>query len=194
MCRVDRVLLSRPHGNATSSFSDRGCLLLPTINPPLLAQEPAPTPPPHVRSLSAGARELVAMGGARSALIRSFLDHLEGSDLVVYVDLRWFADTRIGQLLFMGTAHDTRYVVIQIARGRIVLDQLAALGHELRHAVEVADASAVVDRRSLVDHYTHIGIDVGSVSNRQFETEAAVSAGRHVKNELVGHIRSRGDQ
>jgi hypothetical protein len=117
------------------------CMLLPTINPPLLAREPAPTPPPHVRSLSAGALELVAMGGARSALIRSFLDHLEASDLVVYVDLRWFADTRIGQLVFMGTAHDTRYVVIQIARGRILLDQLAALGHELRHAIEVADAS-----------------------------------------------------
>jgi hypothetical protein len=169
------------------------CMLLPTINPPLRAQEPVPTPP-HVRSLSAGARELVAMGGARSALIRSFLDHLEASDLVVYVDVRWFADTRMGKLAFMGSAHETRYVVIQIACGRIVLDQLAALGHELRHAVEVADAAAVVDRRSLGDHYTHIGIELGSGSNRQFETEAAIDAGRHVKNELAAHIRSRGDR
>jgi len=170
------------------------CMLLPTINPPLLAQEPAPTPLPHVRSLSVAARELVAMGGARSALIRSFLDRLEASDLVVYVDVRWFADTRMGQLAFMGSALETRYVVIQIACGRIVLDQLAALGHELRHAVEVADAAAVVDRGSLADHYTHIGMDVGSGSNRQFETEAAIDAGRRVKNELAVHTRSRGDR
>jgi hypothetical protein len=171
------------------------CVLLPSIDPsPALAQEPAPTPSLHVRSLTASARELVAMGGARSALIRSFVDRLEASDLVVYVDVRWFADTRIGQLAFIGNGHDTRYVVIQIACGRTVLDQLAALGHELRHAVEVADAGAVIDRGSLADHYANIGMDVGSGSKRQFETEAAIDAGRHVKNELAVHSKSRGDR
>jgi hypothetical protein len=169
--------------------------MLPAINAHLLAQEPAPPPFRHVRSLSSDARELLAMGGARSVLIRSLLDRLEASDLVVYVDVRWFSDTRMGQLAFVASAPGVRYVAIHIACGRTALDQLAALAHELRHAVEVADAAAVVDLRSFGDLYAHIGIDVGSDrTKRQFETDAAVDAGRYAKGELAVNGRSRGER
>jgi hypothetical protein len=160
-------------------------LPLMMVATPLLADEPAPASVPHVRPLSADARDLVTSGLARSELIRNLIDHLDASDLVVYVDLSWFMADRHGQLTFIGSAGGVRYAMIRIASGHILPDQLATLGHELRHAVEVADAPAVVGRASFASHYALIGMDLGRVGvSRQYETTAAVEAGRHVTREL----------
>jgi hypothetical protein len=158
---------------------------------PLLAEAPAPTAVPHVRPLSVDARELVTSGLARSELIRNLIDHLDASDLVVYVDLSWFNADRTGQLTFVGSAGDVRYAMIQIACGHILPDQLATLGHELRHAVEVADAPAIVSRASFARHYARIGMDLGRVGlSRRYETTAAVDAGRYVRRELAEPVAS----
>jgi hypothetical protein len=153
---------------------------------PSLADEPAPAAAPHVRPLSADARDLVTSGLARSELIRRMIDHLEASDLVVYVNLRWFMADRTGQLTFIGSTGGVRYAMIQVACGHILSDEIATLGHELRHAVEVADAPAVVDRVSFASHYARIGMDLGRVGvSRQYETTTAVEAGRYVARELA---------
>jgi hypothetical protein len=158
---------------------------------PLLADEPPPAPVPHVRPLSADARDLVAIGLARSELIRNLIDHLDASDLVVYVDLSWFMADRTGQLTFIGSAGGVRYAMIRIACGHILPDALATLGHELRHGVEVADAPAVVGRASFASHYARIGRDLGRAGvSRQYETTAAVEAGRHVTRELAETVAS----
>ncbi len=138
-----------------------------TVVTPLQADEPAPAAAPHVRPLTADARDLVSTGLARSELIRKMVDHLEASDLVVYVALRWFMADRTGQLTFIGSTGGVRYAMIRIGSGHILSDEIATLGHELRHAVEVADAPAVVDRVSFARHY------------------AAVEAGQYVARELA---------
>lgn len=153
---------------------------------PLLAEAPAPTAVPHVRPLSADARELVTSGLARSELIRNLIDHLDASDLVAYVDLSWFMPNHPGQLAFLSSAGGVRYVVIRIACGHIVPDQLAALGQQLRNAVEVADTTAIVGRASFASHYARIGIDLGREGvNRLYATETAADIGRSVMRELA---------
>jgi hypothetical protein len=153
---------------------------------PLGAQEQLrPPTAAHVRPLGGDARDLVTEGRARSALIRNLIDRLEASDLVVYVDVQWFQNARTGRLAFVGKVAGIRYAIIQIACGQITLGRLEALGHELRHAVEVADEAEVVDRQSFARYYARIGIDVGgSGPSRQFETEAAIAAGRRTRGEL----------
>jgi hypothetical protein len=164
-------------------------IVTPLFVTPLLADGPAPPAPSHIRPLSADARDLVASGVDRSESIRTLVDHLEASDLVVYIRLRWFMTDRNGQLIFVSSAGSLRYVIIEIACGRIVPDQLATLGHELRHAVEVADAAAVVSRASFARHYARIGIDLGGAGlSRQYETDAAVEAGETVRRELMAPV------
>ena len=153
---------------------------------PVGAQEQTrPSAAAHVRPLGGDARELVREGRARSVLINNLVDRLEASDLVDYVDVQWFQTARTGRLAFVGKVAGIRYAIVQIACGQIALARLEALGHELRHAVEVADEAEVVDRQSFARYYARIGLDVGGTGpNRQFETDAAIAAGRRVRGEL----------
>ena len=50
-------------------------------------------------------------------------------------------------------AHGFRYLRIQIALHGSPHDCIATIGHELRHAIEVADASTVVDQEGLAALY-----------------------------------------
>lgn len=155
---------------------------------PVRAQEPAPevAAATHVRPMSDAARDLLTAGRARSVTIRGLIDRLEASDLVVYVEVQWLRDIRTGRLALVGKAAGIRYAIIQVACGRITSDQLESLGHELRHAVEVADAADVVDRPSFAHHFATIGYETTeSGPNRQFETAAAVDAGHHVRRQVA---------
>jgi len=61
---------------------------------------------------------------------------------------------------------------------------MTMFGHELQHAVEIADAPEVVDVPSLVAFYRRVG-QVMSSGGRTFETNAAVATERRVLLELV---------
>jgi len=64
-------------------------------------------------------------------------------------------------------------------------DQIAALGHELRHAVEIADAPSVVDVASLGELYRRIGFASHGVrKGTGFESRAAIESARRVWAEL----------
>jgi hypothetical protein len=74
---------------------------------------------------------------------------------------------------------------------------VALLGHELRHAAEVAAAPWVTDERLYGILYERIGHAQCSRPQRCFDTVAAVDAGRQVLRELrsvtrvaahVGHV------
>ena len=61
--------------------------------------------------------------------------------------------------------------------------QIATLGHELQHAVEVAEEGAIVDQRSLQALYGRIGFATED-RRRQFESHAAREAGDQVRRDL----------
>lgn len=143
--------------------------------------------PPHVRGATADAAELLDELIARSPTVRDLVDRLDHSDLVIYVRYQWFSTATLrGRIGFLAADQHRRLLAIEIACRYTRTDQLVALGHELQHAVEIADAPAVWDVRSLAAFYTSIGERTGYVSQSEtFETTAAAEMGRRVRNELT---------
>jgi hypothetical protein len=89
-----------------------------------------------------------------------------------------------GRLTFVGSRQPWRYLRIEIECRQSRVSQLAALGHELQHAVEIADTPAAVDQASVQALYGTIGFAIDD-SRRRFESDAAESAGNSVRRELA---------
>ena len=140
---------------------------------------------PHVRATTPELRALMTEGSERSDAIRSRLALLESSDLLVHVDYYYSPTTRVaGFVTFAGAAGGWRYVRISIRWDLPRFQQLAILGHELQHAVEIAEAPAIVDPASLARFYEGIGSEQRAAGCRAFDTEAAVAVERQVRREL----------
>jgi hypothetical protein len=153
---------------------------------PLLAQDPSGAPP-HIRPESKELRALVEEAARRSPIVRDLIDQIDRSDLTVYIRTRKFEGSELdGRVGILATAGQSRYVVIELACGRMDLLQMATLGHELRHVVEIAAEPSIVDARSLATHYERIGVRTSSmIGNKTFETAAAREAGAQVRRELL---------
>jgi hypothetical protein len=144
--------------------------------------------PAHIRTTSPALRTLIALGIERSPTFRDLVDQLEASDIVVYVNVKTFDESDIsGQIQFIGAAGGRRYLQIFVAPLPYVTC-LAILGHELRHAVEIAAAPSVVDSASLAQCYARIGFRVAPHVNR-FDTRNAVESGRRVLSEALTRTR-----
>jgi hypothetical protein len=140
-------------------------------------------PTRHVRTTSRTVQELLRTGHQRSSTFASLLKRLHLSDVYVYVELVDRLPGAIeGRLLIMPPSHGYRYVRIQLALRGSSLDMIAVLGHELRHAVEVADAASVLDEDSLAALYQRIGVPRGP---NVFDTLEAQETGRRVLKELI---------
>lgn len=91
-----------------------------------------------------------------------------------------------GRLSFVGTVRDTRFLIVELRCPAAADNQIARLAHELRHAVEIAEAPEVRDEPSMLEHYRKIGWP--SVADcherRAFETVAAKEAGDAVRREM----------
>jgi hypothetical protein len=61
-------------------------------------------------------------------------------------------------------------------------ETIALIGHELRHAIEIAEAPDVFDQATMISLYERIG-QRGSGLHR-YDTLAAQNSGRRVKLEL----------
>jgi len=143
-------------------------------------------PPPRVRPGTDDTRRLVADGMARSAAIRGMVDRLERSDLVVYIRHRVFVESAIdGWIGMLSASAGRRYVVIELACGRTWVDQLVTLGHELHHAVEIANQPSVVNARSLAAFYQRIGVRTSGLGTAErFETAGARETAMQVRREV----------
>lgn len=150
------------------------------------AAEPDDTP--HIRPLSADIVKFVAEGQRRSQTIRSLVARLEQSDLIVYIRARQFTSPlTTGHMQFVGATPGRRYVMIEIACAESWNTQLATLGHELRHAVELGEVPWIRSAEDVEAHYARIGFVSGFDSrHNSFETNAAADAGRQVARELLG--------
>jgi hypothetical protein len=143
-------------------------------------------PSSHVRP-DIGLRRLVEDAARRSPAIRQLVDRLEALDVTVYIRIRPFSQTDLdGRVALLSSNGGHRYLVIELACGRSEIVQMATLGHELYHAVEIAAEPSVVDARTLATYYARIGMLTGdSDGRRTFETQAAAAAGERVRRELV---------
>jgi hypothetical protein len=110
---------------------------------------------------------------------------VNASDVIVYIQrVDRLAPTIAGQLVIVPVAHEQRYLRIQVLDHLSPDDTIALIGHELRHALEVAAAPEVRDQKGLTALYQRIGQPGGMTHS--FDTRAAQNTGRRVKKELVG--------
>jgi hypothetical protein len=151
------------------------------------AQDADRAAPPHVRGATVDAAELLDELIVRSPTVRDLLERLDHSDVVVYVRFQWFSSATLrGRIGFLTEHTHRRLLAIEIGCRYTRTDQLVALGHELRHAVEIAEAPTVWDARSLAAYYLSIGDRTGSAGSAEtFETAAAAATGRLVRSELA---------
>jgi hypothetical protein len=164
-------------------------LMLLTLARTATAQEQI-APPPHVRG-DRGMQRLIDAAARRSPAIREWIDRLQELDVTVYVRARSFTQHDLdGRVALLSTARGHRYLVIELACGRSELLQMATFGHELFHALEIAEEPSVVSADTLADLYSRIGIKTGdSAGVRTFETEAAAAAGVRARRQLLTSTR-----
>ena len=151
-----------------------------------LADPPAGATP-HVRPETREAQALLLALTTHSETARSLVDAIDRTDFVVYIRHRVFTratwDGRIG---LVRSSRPTRFLILELAAGRPWPDQLAALGHELQHAAEIARLGAALDPDGLARHYAGIGEEAGrSGETRRFETGAARAIAAQVRRELT---------
>ena len=139
-----------------------------------------------VRATERRVQSLLARGMARSSTFTALMRALDHTDVIVYVEMnRGLPPTVAGRLLFATAAKDgPRYLRVQISEGGTINMQVAAIAHELQHALEVAHAPDVRDEAGLERFYVRIGTQ-GAVE-RSYDTLAAQRAGQKVLFEIQG--------
>lgn len=138
---------------------------------------------PRIRGLSPQMKQLIELGARRSITFRTLVHVINNSDLVVYIETSRVLPAGVdGRLTFLTSAGGVRYLHVQVTAGLHIEELIAVAGHELQHAVEVAEHPEVRDPASLATLYERIGIR-GIVKNR-YDTAAAQSAGKRVRAEL----------
>jgi len=147
----------------------------------------------RVRGDSQNLQLLISSGMRRSPTLSAIVDRLEASDLIVEVQCGLFKSSlQAGRTLLLSARPSVRYVLIEIACPMVDAAALEILGHELRHALEIASAPWVVDEPSLEKLFTQIGyrncVKTGGFS--EFETADAIEAGERVHHELFHQAAS----
>lgn len=131
---------------------------------------------------------LVADGMKISPTLRALAERLSKSDVVVYVRPDTAASTnRQARLAFVSAAGGYRYLKIYLPSNQSKEQRIAMLGHELQHAVAIADAPAVVDAESLRREFQRAGSggQGGNGRDFSFDSAAAVQTRRQILSEVT---------
>jgi hypothetical protein len=159
-------------------------LLLVGLSPVVSAETVAPNQRRHIRTNDPRLMRLVHEGFRASATFRRLVERLQQSDVVVYLDTGGLGSSD-GRLMFLSAVAGLRYVHIRVVRLASTAGQIALIGHELQHAVEIAEAPDVVDSSSLARAYQRIGyVNPRAIGGLAFDSDAAVEVGHRVLREL----------
>jgi len=142
----------------------------------------------HVRTADAKVSLLLRQALAASPSFRMLVSRLNESDVIVYVKRDPNLSSLLaGQLTFLGSGGSRRYVVVSLAWGVSEQRGISTLGHELQHAIEVAERPEIVDSASLARAFAGFGeVSHGAHGRVEFETAAAAEAGRRIWAEVNG--------
>ena len=139
----------------------------------------------RVRTTDRIVKALLAEGLQRSQTFADLVAAVNATDVIVYIQrVAKLPPTIAGQLMIVPVPNAQRYLRIQISDHLSPSETISLIGHELRHALEVAAAPDVRDQQGLADLYRRIGEPGGSVHS--YDTRAARNSGRRVLNELAG--------
>jgi hypothetical protein len=142
-------------------------------------------PTRHVRAVDRTMAAIIAEGMRRSGTFAHLVLALDTSDVIVYIESGRLMPAAIaGRLLLAAGPEGRRYLRIQVSGHPGSNELIALVGHELRHALEVAESPEVRDEASLIALYERIGHPTSGAHH--YDTVAAQAAGRKVKSELIG--------
>ena len=171
------------------------CLMLATLDAAAASPEPVPTASPwsawsRTRPLSAGAITLLKDAVRHSAIVEDLLAQIERTDLVVYL-----MDSMPGvftgpksSMVFLSGDTSNRYLLIRLDAMRLPQpERIAALAHELHHALEVAAAPEVKGASDMAGLYRRIGWET---SKGRFESRGAQATALKVSKQLGKRDRS----
>jgi hypothetical protein len=133
--------------------------------------------------MSSAAGRLLADGECRSTTIRSLAARLARSDVIIFIEVSLDPSIGLGQTSLVGAGSGARFLHTRIGARLSPNRQLEILGHELRHATEIADMPDVRDQESLREGYVKLGWQLAT--GHEHETGAAREAERHVKREIA---------
>ena len=148
------------------------------------ARAVAETHSPCIRATDSGINKLVARGLAHSPTFRRLYEQLGQSDLIVHLERGPQPWLGAGFNQFVADVGERRLVRITLNVALLDAEAVALLGHELQHAVELADAPDVGDADEYERLYRRIGYRSCAREPRCFDTAAAVAVGRAILKEL----------
>jgi hypothetical protein len=142
------------------------------------------SPERRVRAADSIVQALLTDGLRRSPTFASLLASLNHRDVIVYIErVMTLPRDTMGRLTIVPMAGLQRYLRIQIRADLSRSDAIALIGHEMTHALEVAEAPDVRDSNSLATLYERIGHSSGG--QHIYDTIAAQDTGRKVRRELT---------
>jgi len=181
----DLPLLSRKMTSTPALLSVLALLVVATPRA-LTAETPVDDAHRHVRTTDRRLHRLLHEGLRTSDTFRGLVDRLHQSDVVVYLECGGPSTPGGGRLTFVSAVGGYRYVHVRVSLLMSTDQQLAIIGHELRHAVEIADAPDVVDGPSMAVAYQRIGYAKPRTMGLAFDSDAAIEAGYRVLRDLSG--------
>jgi hypothetical protein len=136
-----------------------------------------------LRPLRQWIRDLIRDARPGSATLDCLIRAAESSGAVIYID-EAEADRHSwgGRTIFTGASGGYVYLRIELHRLR-PHDTAALLAHELQHTLEIV-ASGVTKSEEVEHLYQRIGVESRGYRERQFDTAAAIRAGRATLAEL----------
>jgi len=143
----------------------------------------------NVRASDGELVTLLGDGVKKSATLRALTERLSKSDVIVYVRPDVLSrNANQGYLSFLSSSGGYRYLVVHLPVGQSKQQQIAMLGHELQHAVVIADAPSVVDSDTLRKEFERIGKVTLAANGRDFsfDSQAAADARQRILRELAG--------
>lgn len=142
-------------------------------------------PDRRVRTTNPRIQRLLTEGVARSRTFAGLVAALNHTDVIVYIEIVPKLPPSIaGRLLLAPLAGSQRYLRIQVVPEAITREAIALIGHELRHALEIATVPHVRDQQSMIRLYEEIGRP--NIGVHTYDTLEAQTTGRQVRAELAG--------
>ena len=165
-------------------------ILLVLAAPPAFAQDERTS---HVRP-ECGPQHPVDQAARRSPAIREGIDRLESRGVTIDIRAKAFAQSHSrGRAALRSFAESHRDLVIEPACQRSERSQMTMLGHELFHAIEIAEEPWIVNPGMVADRYSRTAIQTDeSRGLRTFETDAAAAAGDRVRRPLLTNTTRHG--
>jgi hypothetical protein len=135
----------------------------------------------RVRTESPEVRRLIEDTASRSRTVRELLARLAQTDTIVYVEFTPSPLVPTARTKLVTTASGARFLRIGININAASGDRGPWLGHELQHALEIAERRDIRDENAVRALYHQIGRSHGT---DQFETDGARSVEWTVRSEL----------